>query len=112
MMDKRLAKVLAFGVFLAVMVLPAVAFGAEGAAAESDAVKIASAFPAAMTAMAAGLAMGLSALGAAYAQAKIGSAAAGTLAERPEVAIWVITLQALPEVIVLLGFVSAIMIKG
>jgi V/A-type H+-transporting ATPase subunit K len=62
--------------------------------------------------MAAGLAMSVSALAAGYAQAKIGSAGAGTLAERPEVSIWVITLQALPEVIVLLGFVSAIMING
>jgi V/A-type H+/Na+-transporting ATPase subunit K len=106
MMDKRLAKVLTFGVFLAVLAIPAVAFGAEAAVV---------AVPwqqAAANSMAAGLAMGLSALGAAYAQAKIGSAAAGTLAERPEVAIWVITLQALPEVIVLLGFVSAILIKG
>ena len=56
--------------------------------------------------------MGLSALGAGYAQAKIGSAGAGTLAERPEVSIWIITLQALPEIIVLLGFVSAILITG
>jgi V/A-type H+-transporting ATPase subunit K len=56
--------------------------------------------------------MAVSAFSAAYAQAKIGAAAAGTLAERPEVAIWVITLQALPEVIVLLGFVSAIMINS
>ena len=111
MMDKRLAKVLAFGVFLAVLVLPALAF-AEGTAAVSDVVAVANAGTASMSALAAGLAMGLSALGAAYAQAKIGSAAAGTLAERPEVAIWVITLQALPEVILLLGFVSAIMIKG
>ena len=112
MMDKRLAKVLAFGVFLAVLVLPAIAFAAETGAPVSDVVAVANAGTASMSALAAGLAMGLSALGAAYAQAKIGSAAAGTLAERPEVAIWVITLQALPEVIVLLGFVSAIMIKG
>jgi V/A-type H+-transporting ATPase subunit K len=63
-------------------------------------------------ALAAGMAMGLSALAAGYAQAKIGSAGAGTLAERPEVSIWIITLQALPEIIVLLGFVSAIMING
>jgi V/A-type H+-transporting ATPase subunit K len=108
MMDKRLAKVLAFGVFLAVLVLPAIAFAAETAVV-SDPVLIARAT---WGSIAAGFAMGLSAMGAAYAQAKIGSAAAGTLAERPEVAIWVITLQALPEVIVLLGFVSAIMIKG
>lgn len=105
MMDKRLAKVMAFGVFVAVLALPALAFGAEAGVTVPWQ-------QAAASSLAAGLAMGLSALGAAYAQAKIGSAAAGTLAERPEVAIWVITLQALPEVIVLLGFVSAIMIKG
>lgn len=106
MMDKRLGKVLALVVFLMVVMLPAIAFAAEGATAPVAWQESAAA------ALAAGLAMGLSALGAAYAQAKIGSAAAGTLAERPEVAIWVIVLQALPEVIVLLGFVSAIMIKG
>jgi V/A-type H+/Na+-transporting ATPase subunit K len=105
MMDKRLTKVLSVGVFMTALLVPAMAFAAEVTApvAWQEAVG---------KALAAGLAMGLSALGAAYAQAKIGSAGAGTLAERPEVAIWVITLQALPEVIVLLGFVSAIMIKG
>ena len=109
MMDKRLAKALSVGVFLTALVLPAIAFAQETGAA-------ATAVPAwqfgAAKALAAGFAMGVSALSAAYAQAKIGSAAAGTLAERPEVAIWVITLQALPEVIVLLGFVSAIMINS
>jgi V/A-type H+/Na+-transporting ATPase subunit K len=106
MMSKRFTKVLAVGVFLTALLIPVMAFAAETtgtAVAWQEAVG---------KALAAGLAMGLSALGAAYAQAKIGSAGAGTLAERPEVAIWVITLQALPEVIVLLGFVSAIMIKG
>ena len=106
MMDKRLAKVLTFGVFLTVLAMPAIAF-AQAAPVAADAWQLGAA-----KALAAGLAMAVSALAAAYAQAKIGSAAAGTLAERPEVAIWVITLQALPEVIVLLGFVSAIMIKG
>ena len=106
MMDKRLTKVLSAGVFLIALVVPAIAFAAEvGTTPVAWQVSAAKA-------IAAGLAMGLSALGAAYAQAKIGSAGAGTLAERPEVAIWVITLQALPEVIVLLGFVSAIMING
>jgi V/A-type H+-transporting ATPase subunit K len=106
MMDKRLTKVLSAGVFLTALVVPAMAMAQEVA-------PVAVAWQvSAAKALAAGLAMGLSALGAAYAQAKIGSAGAGTLAERPEVAIWVITLQALPEVIVLLGFVSAIMING
>lgn len=57
-------------------------------------------------------AMGLSALAAGYAQAKIGTAAAGTLAEKPEVATMLIVLQALPEIIVLLGFVTALIIAG
>jgi len=107
MMDKRLTKVLSAGVFLTALALPAIAFAQEAAASTRVMVwqEVCG------KAIAAGLAMGLSALGAAYAQAKIGSAGAGTLAERPEVAIWVITLQALPEVIVLLGFVSAIMIN-
>lgn len=108
MMDKRLTKVLSAGVFLSALALPAIAFAQEAAPTGGTVAwqQVAG------KALAAGLAMGLSALGAAYAQAKIGSAGAGTLAERPEVAIWVITLQALPEVIVLLGFVSAIMING
>jgi V/A-type H+-transporting ATPase subunit K len=104
MMDKRLTKVLSAGVFLTALALPAMAFAQETT-------RVVVWQEAVGKALAAGLAMGLSALGAAYAQAKIGSAGAGTLAERPEVAIWVITLQALPEVIVLLGFVSAIMIN-
>ena len=60
----------------------------------------------------AALAMGLSASGAGWAQARIGSAGQGTLAERPEERVFVLTLTALPEVIVLLGFVMAILLNG
>jgi len=56
--------------------------------------------------------MAVSAISAAYAQAKIGSAAAGTLAERPEAATYLIVLEALPEIIVLMGFVIAFMINN
>jgi V/A-type H+-transporting ATPase subunit K len=49
-------------------------------------------------------------MSAGYAQARIGAAGAGTLAERPEAGTNLIVLQALPEVIVLLGFVIAFMI--
>lgn len=106
MIKNRLAKWVFGCTFLVTMLVPAMAL-AEEAAAEAEAWQAVVG-----KAIAAGLAMGLSALGAGYAQAKIGSAGAGTLAERPEVSIWIITLQALPEVIVLLGFVSAIMITG
>ena len=107
-MDKRLARWMFGSAFMTAMILPALAFAAEEeAAAASEDWRVLAA-----KAGSAGLAMGLSALAAGYAQAKIGSAGAGTLAERPEVSIWIITLQALPEVIVLLGFVSAILISG
>jgi V/A-type H+-transporting ATPase subunit K len=90
------------------MAIPAIAFAEEaGGAAGVETWQTVSA-----KAIAAGLAMGLAAVGAGYAQGHIGAAGAGAIAERPDVAIWVITLQALPEIIVLLGFVSAILITG
>jgi len=106
MIKNRLARWVFGSTFVLTMMIPAIALAQEAAPASEDWQTNVG------KAMAAGLAMGFSALGAGYAQAKIGSAGAGTLAERPEVAIWIITLQALPEIIVLLGFVSAIMING
>lgn len=46
----------------------------------------------------------------AYAQARIGSAGAGTIAEKPETAPMIIFLEALPELIVVLSFVVAFLI--
>jgi V/A-type H+/Na+-transporting ATPase subunit K len=106
MISKRLAKYLFIGTFLGVLLIPVVAFAAEGetvqAVTMADAVKT----------LAAALAMGISALAAGWAQARIGSAGQGTLAERPEERVFVLTLTALPEVIVLLGFVMAILLNG
>ena len=62
-------------------------------------------------ALAASLAIGLAAIGAGVAQANIGAASAGTIAERPEAFTSVIVLTALPEIIVLLGFVMAFLIN-
>lgn len=56
------------------------------------------------------LSIGIPALGTAWAQAKIGSAGAGTIAERPEMAIWILILIAIPETVVILGFVIAFML--
>lgn len=63
-----------------------------------------------MKAIAAAIAIGLAAIGAALAQGKIGSAAAGAVAEKPELFGLVLVLTALPEIIVILGFVVAAMI--
>ena len=107
MIKNRLARWVFGSTFVLTMLVPAMAIAQEatGEGAEDWRTSVGKA-------LAADMAMGLSALAAGYAQAKIGSAGAGTLAERPEVSIWIITLQALPEIIVLLGFVSAIMING
>lgn len=58
-------------------------------------------------AIGAGVAMGLSALAAAWSQGSIGAAAMGTVAERPELEPKMILYIALPELIALLGFVIA-----
>jgi V/A-type H+/Na+-transporting ATPase subunit K len=59
--------------------------------------------------VAAALAVGLGALGTGWAQSRIGSAGAGVIAEKPELAGLVLILLALPETLVILGFVIATM---
>jgi len=101
MINSRLAKRVFSLTFLLVLSLPAAAFAADpGGEVEAHIAK----------AIGACVAMSVSAVAAGYAQSKIGVAGAGTLAERPEAAVWVVVLQALPEIIVLLGFVASIMI--
>jgi V/A-type H+-transporting ATPase subunit K len=57
----------------------------------------------------AGIAFGLGALGTGIAQSKIGAAGAGTIAERPETFGLMVILVAIPETLVILGFVVATM---
>lgn len=105
MIKNKLATKVFGATFVTTMLVPAVAMAAEGGATVPWQASVGKA-------LGAGLAMGVSALSAGYAQAKIGSAGAGTLAERPEAATNILVLQALPEVIVLLGFVIAFMINA
>ncbi|HUO76758.1 MAG TPA: hypothetical protein VMU21_04190 [Thermodesulfovibrionales bacterium] len=63
-----------------------------------------------LVAFAAALAIGLSAIATAWAQSRIGAAGAGTLAEKPEMSGTIIILLAIPETMVILGFVIATMI--
>ncbi len=60
-------------------------------------------------AIAAGLAIAGGAIGTAWAQSAIGSSAMGVIAERPEEASRLIIWLALPETMVILGFVVAAM---
>ena len=63
-----------------------------------------------LLAIGAGLAVGLAAIGTGYAQANIGAAGAGTIAEKPELTGTVILLIAIPETMLILGFAVAAII--
>lgn len=65
-----------------------------------------------LIAVGAGLAVLGGAIGTAYAQGNIGSAGMGLLAERESAFGQVIILLALPETIVLLGFIIAFLLIG
>jgi V/A-type H+-transporting ATPase subunit K len=109
MIDRKVARKIWFSVaFLGTLLVPAIAMAQEAPGAAASApmdwrVGVAKA-------AAAGVTMMFSTMSAGYAQAKIGAAGAGTLAERPEVASMIVVMQGMTEVIVLLGFVIAFMI--
>ncbi len=71
---------------------------------KSDILKIA------FIAFGAALAVGASAWATAYAQSRIGTAGAGAMAEKPELSGTVFILVAIPETMVILGFVIAAML--
>lgn len=65
-----------------------------------------------LIAMASGLAIGLSAIGAAIAEKEIGVAAIGAMAEKEELFGKGLILTVIPETIVIFGLVVAILILG
>jgi V/A-type H+-transporting ATPase subunit K len=64
----------------------------------------------ALLTLSAALAIGVSGLATAWAQSRIGAAGAGTIAEKPELRGTVIVMLAIPETMVILGFVVAVLI--
>jgi V/A-type H+-transporting ATPase subunit K len=61
-------------------------------------------------ALAAAAAIGIPALATGWAQSRIGPAVAASLAEKPELSTTAILLVAIPETMVILGFVVAMLI--
>jgi V/A-type H+-transporting ATPase subunit K len=59
--------------------------------------------------LAAAAAIAISALATAWAQSRIGAAVAATLAEKPELTATAVILVAIPETMVILGFVVAVL---
>ncbi len=62
------------------------------------------------TVFAAALAVGIPAIATAWVQSRVGAAGSGTLAEKPELRGAVIVMLAIPETLVILGFVVAVLI--
>ena len=60
--------------------------------------------------LAAAAAIGLPAIATGWAQSRIGPAAAASIAEKPELSTTAILLLAIPETMVILGFVVAVLI--
>ena len=65
-----------------------------------------------LIAISAGLSIGIGALATGMAQASIGSSGMGVLAEKPEEFTKVLICLALPETLVILGFVIAFLLVG
>jgi len=63
-----------------------------------------------MSVIAAAMALGMGAAATGYAQAHIGSAAVAALVEKKELLVAMIVLVAIPETMVILGFVIAYLI--
>ncbi|HEX7003267.1 MAG TPA: V-type ATP synthase subunit K [Trueperaceae bacterium] len=107
-MKKVAVKVTAVLGFIAALALVATGFAQEAAevAAAGDSVG------AGLMALGAGLAIGLGAVGTGLAQASIGSAGAGTIAERPEAFGQVLIYLVIPETIIIFAFVIAFFLNG
>lgn len=99
-------------VMLGALVLTLVAAGAVLAAPEETAPAAAGNLNAGLLGLAAALSVGLGAIGTAWAQSRIGAAAAGAIAERPEISGLMLVFLALPETMIILGFLIAFFIIG
>lgn len=98
------------GVILALAVLLLVA-GVALAAPETTQEKATGA-SAGLLGLAAAISVGLGAIGTAWAQSRIGAAAAGAIAERPEIGGLMLVFLALPETMIILGFLVAFFVIG
>jgi V/A-type H+/Na+-transporting ATPase subunit K len=95
-------------------ILPALAFAllaSFGFAAEGEAV-VGTSIGGGLVAIGIGLAFGLAALGVGLAQASIGSAASGAVAEKPELFGQLLIYILLPETVIIFGLLALILLQG
>ena len=93
---------------LVLLALVSMGFAQEGEAAAAAANGIGNG----LLGIGAGLAIGLAAIGVGIAQAAIGSAGAGTLAERPQAFGQILIYLVIPETLIIFGFVIAFFLNG
>ena len=102
--------ILLLGGMLAASGAMAAEHGQEEAAEQAGGESTASALRVAGVALAIGVVMLGAALGTAKVQAAIGAGGTGLLAEKPELFVSVVVLIAIPETILVLGFVMAFLL--
>lgn len=100
------------GVAMIVALVVTLLVAASALAAPEETAAKASAASAGLLGLAAAIAVGLGAVGTAWAQSRIGAAAAGAIAERPEMGGLMLIFLALPETMVILGFLVAFFVIG
>jgi V/A-type H+-transporting ATPase subunit K len=103
--------VAALAIFVCAMALAPIAFAAEGGeVARDNATGVGGGLRAMGLAIGAGIAIAGAGLGTGRAQSGVGAGGTGALAEKPELFGNVLILFAIPETIVVFGFVIAIML--
>ena len=95
-------------VLVALITLVSLGFAQEGEAAVAAARSLGDG----LVAIGAALAVGLAAIGVGIAQASIGSAGAGTLAERPQAFGQILIYLVIPETLIIFGFVIAFFLNA
>jgi V/A-type H+-transporting ATPase subunit K len=85
-------------------------FGSVGLAQEAAAVG--TSIGGGLVALGAGLALGLAAIGVGIAQSQIGAAAAGAVAEKPELFGQLLIYVVIPETVIIFGFLVVIFFQG
>lgn len=99
------------GVMLAVVLLVGTSAAVAAEAAPAEGARTLT-LAHALLGLAAALAVAFGAIGTAWAQSRIGSAAAGAMAERPEIGGQMLIFLVLPETLIIFGFLVAFFIVG
>jgi V/A-type H+/Na+-transporting ATPase subunit K len=110
MIQKLFRRIVPIGVILFGTILPGAAFAAEETARGGAVADPMSAYKAIGLGAAAAFAIAISVLGSGYAVGRIGSAALGAAAEKPELLTRSILFVALAEGLAVLGFAIAMML--